>query len=307
MKVKQTIKKITKTQKIPMDREVVKYLGEFFGRSIAHAVPREDEKFLTFSIQQDEKTKLQYQFNKDTISKIKTQLSIKDDDTQLSVGRLASKMWVTLIVLAYEQGQKDFEIKGQFTYRDILKLWGANEGSKLYSDIRNIFISLSSARFVQKIQEGDKTKTKFHTLINSGEINEKLNEEEATEFKFVLNNDALGLTADWIRWGRLSKSRQNEGYLSLPVSDLEENTKNVAYLNFRERLRLYKGGELSGWTVLTDWIKLDKDKLRRRGYCHDLLDKCLAQAKAENELAEYKAVLPQEKGWEDKWRVTVSK
>jgi hypothetical protein len=170
-----------------------------------------------------------------------------------------------------------------------------------------VFISLSSARFVRKIQEGNETKVKFHTLINSGEINENNSEEEATEFKFVLNNDALGLTADWIRWGRLSKSRQSEGYLSLPVSDLEENTKDVSYLNFRERLRLYKGGELGGWTVLTDWIKLDRDRLRRRGYCYQVLHQCLTKAKTENEVADFTLSLPLEKGWEQKWRITISK
>jgi len=307
MKVKKTIKKITNTQKIPMDREMVKFMGEFFGRSIINTVPEEDGRFLTYLIQHDEKTRLEYEFNKETISKIKSQLSIKDEDTHLNVGRLASKMWMSLIVLAYEQGQDNYDIKGKFTYKDIVNLWKIDEGSKQYSDIRNVFISLSSARFVRKIQEGDETKVIFHNLINSGEINEKKSELEATEFKFVLNNDALGLTADWIRWGKLSKSKQSEGYLSLPVSDLQENTKNINYINFKERLRLYKGGEISGWTILNDWIKLSGDKLKRRGYCYDVLDQCLSKAKFENEISDYKTVLPLEKGWEKTWKVTISK
>jgi len=170
MKVKRTIKKITKTQKIPMDREVVKYMGEFFGRSIVNKVPEEDEKFLTYSIQQDDKTKLEYEFNKETINRIKTQLSIEDEDTQLNVGRLSGKMWMSLIVLAYEQGQKDYEIRGKFTYRDIINLWGSQDSKQLYQDVRNTFISLSSARFVRRVREGDETKVKFHSLINSGEI-----------------------------------------------------------------------------------------------------------------------------------------
>ncbi|MCL2173668.1 MAG: hypothetical protein FWB84_08590, partial [Candidatus Bathyarchaeota archaeon] len=166
MKVKRTIKKITNTQKIPMDREVVKYMGEFFGRSIVNTIPEEDERFLTYSIQQDEKTRLEYEFNKETINKIKTQLSIKDEDTHLNVGRLAGKMWISLIVLAYEQGQDNYDIKGKFTYSDIVNLWKIDEGSKQYSDIRNVFISLSSARFVRKVQEGDDNKVEFHSLIN---------------------------------------------------------------------------------------------------------------------------------------------
>ena len=307
MKVRNSIKKITNTQKIPMDREVVKYLGEFFGRSIANTPPEEDERFLTYAIQQDEKTRLEYEFNKEAINKIKDQLSIKDEDTHLNVGRLAGKMWMAMIVLAYEQGQSNYEIKGKFTYRDIVNLLGVSKGSKIYSDIRNVYISLSSARFVMKTQEGNKTKVKFHSLINSGEISEKKNEEEATEFKFVLNNDALGLTADWIKWGRLSKSRQSEGYLSLPVSDLEYPTKDTNYLNFRERLRLYKGGELSAWIILKEWIKLDSDKLKRRGFCYQTLDHCFKQAQEEKELVGYSLHLPLEKGWQKNWKATISK
>jgi len=307
MKVKRTIKKITNTQKIPMDREVVKYMGEFFGRSIVNTIPEEDERFLTYSIQQDEKTRLEYEFNKETINKIKTQLSIKDEDTHLNVGRLAGKMWISLIVLAYEQGQDNYDIKGKFTYSDIVNLWKIDEGSKQYSDIRNVFISLSSARFVRKVQEGDDNKVEFHSLINSGAIREKKSGEDATEFEFVLNSDALGLTADWVRWGKLSKSKQAEGYLSIPVSDLEENTKGANYINFKERLRLYKGGEISGWTVLNDWIKLSDDKLKRRGYCYQVLDQCLTKAKLENEISDYQTTLPLEKGWEKSWKITISK
>lgn len=124
---------------------------------------------------------------------------------------------------------------------------------------------------------------------------------------FTLNNDALGLTADWIRWGQLSKARQAEGYLSIPVNDLEDKTKNVNYLNFRERLRLFKGGEVCGWTILTQWIKLDDDKLRRRGYCYQVLEQCLTKAKEDGELIDCKSFLPLEKGWEDKWKISISK
>jgi hypothetical protein len=306
MKVKRTIKKITKTQKIPMDREIVKYMSEFFGRSIINSTPEEDDKFLTYAIQKDDRTRLEYEFNKDTINKIKTQLSLYDTDTQLNVGRLAGKMWMSLIVLAYEQGQTNYDIKGKFTYRDIVNLWGVAESAKLYSDIRNVFISLSSARFVRKVQEASGTKVKFHTLINSGEINlEK--RDELTEFQFVLNNEALGLTADWVRFGQLSKSRQREGYLSMPIADLDESVKNVNYLNFRERLRLFVGGDVKGWLILSEWIKLDDDKLRRRGFCYRVLSECLLKAKEDAELKEYKMVLPLEKGWEQKWIVCISK
>jgi hypothetical protein len=88
---------------------------------------------------------------------------------------------------------------------------------------------------------------------------------------------------------------------------LENSEKDAYYLNFRERLRLFYVGAVGGYVILRDWVKADNDELRRRGYCAGLLDKYLARAKAENELKDYSAQLPLEKGWEEKWRVTISK
>jgi len=308
MKVKHTIKKITKTQRIPMDREMVKYLGEFWGRSIANNTPEEDEKKLTYSIQQNDRVRLEYEFDKDTINRIKNQLSIQEEDTQLNIGRQAARMWLSLIVLAYEQGQQSYEIKGTFTYKDLVDIWNVPEGSKLYSDIRSIFISLSSVKFIQKTQDKKENKVAFYSLINSGEIIEQKNEDEATVFKFVLNHDALGLTADWIRYGKLSKSVQHEGYLSLPVSDLLESSKQTDYLNFRERLRLFPGGEVGGEKILTELIKLaNPDRLKRRDFCHHLIKECLDKAKTEKELNSFSFNAPYEKGWLKLWKVTISK
>lgn len=158
-----------------MDREIVKYMGEFFGRNITNSTPEEDEKKLTYTIQQNERVCLEYEFNKEVINKIKSKLSIQDEGTQLNVGRQASKMWLSLIVWAYEQGQNEHKIKGTFKYSDIIKLWGGGKCGKQYSDIRNLFISLSSARFVQATQESTENKVKFAVLITSGEIVEKQN------------------------------------------------------------------------------------------------------------------------------------
>ena len=311
MKVKQTIKKATNTQRVPMDREVIQYLGEFFGRSIIQTVPEEDDKTFTYSIQKDENVQLDYVFSKDGINKIKKALGRENEDTQLNVGRLAGKMWMSLIVLAYEQRQNNYEIRGAFQYKDIARLWQAQESGKLFDDIRNLFISMSSAKFVQRTQIGNETKVKFYSLINSGEIAQKRSEEEATTFSFALNNEALGLTADWIRYGQINKSVQREGYLSLPVSDLSEEVKDVNYINFRERLRLYKGqagGYVSGEKIIRDWMKItNPNKLRRRGYCQTAIQNCLDRAVREKELASYEMDCPLTKDWLKSWKVHLTK
>jgi hypothetical protein len=307
MQVKQTIKKITPSLRVPFDREIVKYLGEFLGRSITNKVPEEDEKKLTYSIQKNDRVQLAYEFNKEIIGKIKNQLSIKEEPTQLNVGRLAGKMWLSLIVLAYEQGQDDFIIRGTFKYNDITRLWGVKNGGKVYGDIRNLFISLSSAKFIQKTQAGNEVKVNFYSLINSGSIIEKKDEKDSTTFSYTLNDQALGLTQDWIRWGKLSKSRQEEGYLSIPLRELKENIKDVNYLNFRERLRLFGGGVIGGEIVLQEWLKLDDDKLLRRGYCYKTITNCLIKAKQDRELKDYEVHLPLKKGWQKIWKVRISK
>jgi hypothetical protein len=308
MLVKKTTKKITNVQKIPMDREITKNLGEFFGRSIINITPNDDEKKLTYSIRKNERVQLDYEFNKETIQKIKAQLGRDDEETQLNVGRLAGKFWLSLIVLAYEQRQNEYEIKGKFKYQDIVNLWGVSEGSKLYSDIRNLFISLSSAKFIQKTHEKNETKVRFYSLINTGEIVEKKDEAQATTFSFFLNPEALGLTADWIRYGRLSKSYQDEGYLSLPLDDLKNSIKDVNYINFRERLRLFGGSVISIGVILEEWIKItNPDKLKRKNYCITMVNNFLSKAKKENELKDFTLKTATGKNWRYEFQINISK
>lgn len=291
-----------------MDREITKNLGEFFGRSIINITPNDDEKKLTYSIRKNERVQLDYEFNKETIQKIKAQLGRDDEETQLNVGRLAGKFWLSLIVLAYEQRQNEYEIKGKFKYQDIVNLWGVSEGSKLYSDIRNLFISLSSAKFIQKTHEKNETKVRFYSLINTGEIVEKKDEAQATTFSFFLNPEALGLTADWIRYGRLSKSYQDEGYLSLPLDDLKNSIKDVNYINFRERLRLFGGSVISIGVILEEWIKItNPDKLKRKNYCITMVNNFLSKAKKENELKDFTLKTATGKNWRYEFQINISK
>jgi hypothetical protein len=308
MKVKQTIKKPANPHRVPFDREVAKSLGEFFGRSIINVIPEENGKALTYSIPQSEQVQLDYEFDKNVISRIKNELQIEAEDTQLNVGRQAGKMWMSLIVLAYEQRQGKYEVEGTFRYADIERLWGARKSGQLYTDIRNLFLSLSSVKFTQKTKMGDETEVEFYSLINYGKIAEKKDNDEATVFSFTLNNKALGLTADWIRFGKLSLARQKEGYLSVPVTDLKDSAKDTDYLNFRERLRLFGGGRVNCETVMRAWLKITSaDRLKRREHCRQAISKCLEKAKKAGELSDYQFDAPITKQWRQLWQVTIIK
>lgn len=95
--------------------------------------------------------------------------------------------------------------------------------------------------------------------------------------------------------------------ISIPISDLTDTVKNVSYLNFRERLRLYPGGESKAITILQDWIKLSNDKLKRREYCYKVLLDSLEKAKEEKELKHYHCDLELNKFWRENWRVKIEK
>jgi hypothetical protein len=309
MKVKKTLRTISKTQKIPMDREMTKYLGEFFGRSIINTTPYRDTDSLTYTLHPKDGVRLDYVFNNAIRNEIKKQLKIKDDE--IKTGRLANKFWLSLIVFAYEEpkrAEQFYKITGKFKYSDVAKLWGVKKHSgKFYSDIRNLFISMASCRFVRKTQRRDKTETEVYGLISYAKIVEKKGKEDTTEFNFELDERALSITADWIRWDRISLSQQQEGYFSVPVSDLSESVKDVNWLNFRERLRLFKGGYVSGKKILEEWIKLNPNKLNRREYCSRLLKNCLEKAKKTSDLRQYTLTMPMGKDWLEKWSVLIVK
>ncbi|MDR1539207.1 MAG: hypothetical protein LBU32_14655 [Clostridiales bacterium] len=91
MKIKQTIKKPANPHRVPFDREVVKSLCEFSGRSIIHIIPEENGKALTYSLPQNEQVQPDYEFDKDVIIRTKKELQIEAEDTQLNVGHQAGK------------------------------------------------------------------------------------------------------------------------------------------------------------------------------------------------------------------------
>jgi len=304
MIIKKTIKtpKRGEVKKIPMDREMVKSMGEFFGTSIQNVMPEEDDNFLNFFVKRGS-TELNYRFDKNVIDKIKGQLNLDKEETQINIGRRAGRLWLTLIVLAYEQSGTF----GKFKYSDIIRLWSARESGQIYEDIRNLFISLSGANFILTKNEKGKKDTVIMSFINSARISENEDMANETIFHFELNENALGITANWIKYGSLSTKIQRDGYLSLPITDLSEKFENINYINFRERLRLFGGGEIKGITILEDWIKLSKDKLLRRSYCHSVIIKCLDQAKKDKLIKHYKTTFKLNKNWKNNWKITIVK
>jgi hypothetical protein len=306
---------------IPMEREMVKFFGEFFGRSILNKKGERDEKGNFFiTVKDSGQESLRLQIDEPLIDEIKNKLGIPKNESITTLSRQSGRLWLTLIVLAYEQfdnqqlkGGNTSKIVGEFTYRNIIKIWGIEDGQKTRKIIRDLLFSLHTNHFVSVKQLGGRTEVTSSYPVPKVTFVTGANQE--TVFRFELSDDVLGLTANWIRMGEISKSLQREGYLALPVSDIKENERDTNYLNFRERLRLVGGDPrldvitltISGKTMLEDWIKLDDDKLKRRAYCRNQILSCLEKAKAQKELLEYEADLPLQKGWLDLWTVSVSK
>ncbi|MDR0531733.1 MAG: hypothetical protein LBG83_06705 [Oscillospiraceae bacterium] len=299
--------KIKKVKRIPMERKSVQDLGEFFGSSLQNLAAEDTGASFDYFLDRGD-VEYRYIFNKNIIEEIKNKLSV--EETQISLGNRANKMWLSLIVLAYEQGhdpKEPYKIKGKFRYADILRLWGQDEGGKTYADIRYLFMSLASAKFTIKQKNKKADTTKIYSLIDYASVTKKMDEDGQTEFEFELNEKTLGLTADWIRFGKISKSKQLEGYLNLPVSDISEQETDSNYLNFRRRLRLFPGGHVGGYFILNDWMRLTDAKLTRRAYCYEVLTQCLQKAKMVGELKNYTATLVLDKNWHEKWTVHIEK
>ena len=296
------VKKIRRTKNIILDRDVTKDLGEFFGTSIVNTTPTDDDKSLVFHVNRGE-TKLHYRFDKKTINGIKNDLSLDNQPLQISLGRRTARLWWTLIVLAYEQGSGTV---GNFSYDDILRLWGAKRSGKLYEDIKDMFLSLASATLTmhRKDKNGKPDILVYH-LINSARI--KGDENGGTTFSFELNEDALGITAHWLRYGQLSASQQAKGYLSVPTAELKQKGKNLRYINFCERLVLFPGGVVKAQTILEEWLKLPPSRLKHKKDCEQLLINILTQAKEEGKMVSFITNFPAGKNWLESWSVKIVK
>jgi len=70
----------------------------------------------------------------------------------------------------------------------------------------------------------------------------------------------------------------------------------------------FKGGyTVKAFTIVNDWLKLRRDLLRRRAYCHQLLYTYLENAKKRGEISSYKFEVRGLADWRNKWKVTIYK
>jgi hypothetical protein len=299
---------------IPLERGITLTLGEFFGRSLQNKVLDDDGANLTH-VQDLGASNLEYIFDKEMIKDISKQLKRKDEASLIRSDRQITRMWLTLIVMSFEQhDQKNyFKIGGGFTYQDIFDKWGVEDGNESRKTVQDAIASLYTGSFIYtKNIAGNKIENAYvHPISKFSVVERKTGSRAKTgklidSFRFELHEDALGITKSWIRDGKLSKAEQKEGYLPYKAGDVRGNF-NMNYVNFKERLRMFKGGKVGGQTVLMKWIKLSGDKLNRRAYCKKELVNCLERAKNECELADYAADLPEVKGWIDSWTVCIDK
>ena len=308
-------RKITSQTKIPVPRNSTLKYGEFFGRSLQGKTGESDGENTIYKIKIDDSTELKYVFDERLMSEIKKQLQRHPEEGMVKVGRQSGRLWLTLMVLAYEQYKPEnyYKIGGRFTYKDIINLWGVSDGQKTRKDIDDAFFSLHTTSFIYSQSVGKElVETIFTHPVNTFKKIERQTDERAARgkivigYEFELSEAALGITSSWVRNGKLSLSEQKEGYLSLPIRDIRESV-STNYANFRERLRAFVGGKISGKIVLKEWMKLSDDKLRRREYCKKELEFCLNEAKKQQELEFFATQLPEIKGWIDLWQITIEK
>ena len=294
--------KEAKINDIIMDRARVEETGQIFGRTFNHLIPEVKGGEITYTIFKTNK-RIRMSFNSETKAKLELLLKEGSNPTELSLGRRAGKLWLTMIyIVAKNNGKR----RGSFTMKDIIDLWGVQRSGKLYSDIRIIFKSLASVKTSFSYGKGLKRREWGYDFINAYNI---IGEGENTTFYFTLDEDALGISTDWLDNTRLSPKNLKKGYLSIPVEELMEKNLSTQYLNFREKLRLCPPGikKFKVFVILDDWIKVDEDVLRHKTRCHRILCTALAQAKDADELKDYQTHFLSTKDWLNTWEITIEK
>ena len=298
---------------IPMERDTVKLMGDFFGRNVQNRKPEITGNTSVIRIL-DGNNRYEYHIDNISIEEAKKILKVPEDEGVTNLGRQNFRLLLALLVMAHDQYKGGYEIKGEFKIADLVKSMGAVDGTKTRRTITDLLSSLFSSHFVkiQMIGENERESTiaRIITLITSHEIR-----GQETIYRFELNPKALGRTADWIRQGYIPESLKEDGYLSLPLKEIREKNKSVYYLNLRERVRLV--GRDKRWptvttsvkksTLLREWFKFDEDKLKRRTFCRNTIISCLELAKQEGELLSFKIHLPERKGWHNEWEIEITK
>ena len=315
IKLKKTRLPLTKSSVVPLDRDITKVLGEFFGRNIQNrtAETRETKDGTPESVITIREGNKRYEYHIDELSidEVKKILSIPDKEGAINLGRQAGRMLLTLIVIATDQSKKgQYKITGEFRISDIIDLWEVSDGTKTRRAIKDLLSSLYSSSFAKFVELGDKDSD--YTIARPiPTISRHEREGEETIYRFELNEEAIGYeTAQWIRTGKMPPK-----YLGVQAKkEISEKEQNTFYINFRERLRLVgKKGEPETTTtvkadmLLVEWFKFDKAKLERRTFCKKAILESLEKAKQEGELISFKYELPENKTWKKTWEVTIIK
>jgi hypothetical protein len=281
----------------------VKSHGEFWGRPFLRETPQVESEFITYTVKKPKFT-LEYRFEKAKVAQLKKILNLEKKSQDFSLGRRASRLWYTMIVLTAEHGKGT---SGSFTVGDIVKIWGSQDSGRLYEDIRQTFMSLAAFNPIFSNYQADKKRQVWGYSFLKGYLIK--GDGDSAVFSFTLNEIALGITTEWLNNKKLNEASLKSGYLMLPVAKLREKRGDLGYENFRERVRLLKPGivRVKFYTILDEWIKVGDDMLKHRGECYHLVMKYCQRAKESGEIKSYKQEVITIKGWREQWQMQIHK
>lgn len=293
---------------IPVDKSKYPQYQETFNRRITPAFTKgigkdeEGKKLITYTTQ-TKGGELTYRFYEDIISKELGQDATKKLPT---LGRRASRLWFSMIYFTKRQGEG---LKGNFTASELMGLWGVDpekRGGNFWGDIRETFFNIVAVMpsYTNKRSGDERTDWGFafaSSYLIKGEGKE-------ARYHYTMTPEALGLTEKWLKGELDAEEIKNKGgYLAYPLAYLRGGLDETEQ-NFIDYLLKFKGGyTVKAFTILNDWLKLRRDLLRRRTYCHQLLYTYLENAKKRGEISSYKFEVKGLADWRNKWKVTIYK
>jgi hypothetical protein len=293
---------------IPVDKSKYPQYQETFNRRITPAFTKgigkdeEGKKLITYTTQ-TKGGELTYRFYEDVISKELGQDATKKLPT---LGRRASRLWFSMIYFAKRLGEG---LEGNFTASELMNLWGIDpekRGGNSWGDIRETFFNIVAVMPSYTNRRSGDERTDWGFAFTSSYLIK--GEGKEARYHFTMTPEALGLTEKWLK-GELDAEeiKSQGGYLAYPLAYLQGGLDETEQ-NFRDYLLKFKGGyTVKAFTILNDWLKLRRDLLRRRTYCHQLLYTYLENAKKRGELTSYKFEVKGLADWRSKWKVTIYK
>ena len=293
---------------IPVDKGKYPQYQETFNRRITPSFTKgeskdeEGKKLITYTTK-IKGGELTYRFYEDIISKELGQNATKKLPT---LGRRASRLWFSMIYFAKRQGEG---LKGNLTASELMRLWGAKDpskGGRAFKDIRETFLNVVAVMpYFTNQRSGDERIDWGFAFTSSYLIR---GEGKEARYHYTMTTEALGLTEKWLKGELTADEIKNRGgYLAYPLAYLQGGLDETEQ-NFRDYLLKFKGGyTVKAFTILNDWLKLRRDLLRRRTYCHQLLYAYLENAKKRGEITSYDFEVRDFRDWRNKWKITIYK